>query len=165
MTLAQAPFTALIGRDSLARITPAETAIGPPITTARRLVEVSVSPTGAAAGAAVGVGSRPGAHPAGLPRRAPRRDARPPGRRDRRAAVYGRDAAVGSRRPWWADVADAGDGILVTVRRSKTNQDGETNDVRYLKNGAARSRYPGGSRPRGAARAADNRATVFGRGR
>ena len=44
MTLAQAPCTALIGRDSLARITPAETASGPPITTARRLVEVSVSP-------------------------------------------------------------------------------------------------------------------------
>ena len=32
----------------------------------------------------------------------------------------------------WADVAAAGDadGILVTVRRSKTNQHGETNDVR-----------------------------------
>ena len=32
----------------------------------------------------------------------------------------------------WADVATAGDadGILVTVRRSKTNQHGETNDVR-----------------------------------
>ena len=44
MTLAQAPCTALIGRDSLARITPAETASGQPITTARRLVEVSVSP-------------------------------------------------------------------------------------------------------------------------
>ena len=31
----------------------------------------------------------------------------------------------------WADVADAtdGDGILVTVRRSKTNQEGEVNDV------------------------------------
>ena len=41
----------------------------------------------------------------------------------------------------WADVADAGDadGILVTVRRSKTNQVGETSDVRYLKNGAARA--------------------------
>ena len=38
----------------------------------------------------------------------------------------------------WADVADAGDadGILVTGRRSKTNQVGETSDVRYLKNGA-----------------------------
>ena len=32
----------------------------------------------------------------------------------------------------WADVADStdGDGILTTVRRSKTNQDGEVNDVR-----------------------------------
>ena len=64
-----------------------------------------------------------------------------------------RDAAV-SRRPAppdsaarrsevsalrWADVEDAGDGILVTVRRSKTNQVGETSDVRYLKNGAARA--------------------------
>ena len=41
----------------------------------------------------------------------------------------------------WADVEDAGDadGILVTVRRSKTNQAGETNDVRYLKNGPARA--------------------------
>ena len=41
----------------------------------------------------------------------------------------------------WADVADAGDadGILVTVRRSKTNQVGETSDVRYLKNGPARA--------------------------
>ena len=38
----------------------------------------------------------------------------------------------------WADVEDA-DGILVTVRRSKTNQDGETNDVRYVKDGAARA--------------------------
>ena len=41
----------------------------------------------------------------------------------------------------WADVEEAGDGdgILVTVRRSKTNQEGETSDVRYLKNGAARA--------------------------
>ena len=41
----------------------------------------------------------------------------------------------------WADVEDAGnaDGILVTVRRSKTNQVGETSDVRYLKNGPARA--------------------------
>ena len=39
----------------------------------------------------------------------------------------------------WADVADdpGGDGILVTVlRRSKTNQDGETNDVRFVKDGS-----------------------------
>ena len=41
----------------------------------------------------------------------------------------------------WADVADAadGDGILVTVRRSKTNQEGEANDVRYVKEGVARA--------------------------
>ena len=34
----------------------------------------------------------------------------------------------------WADVADAadGDGVLVTVRRSKTNQEGETTDVRFV---------------------------------
>ena len=75
-----------------------------------------------------------------------------------------RDAAV-SRRPAppdsaarrsevsalrWADVEDAGDGILVTVRRSKTNQVGETSDVRYLKNGAARAAIapaPAGAEP------------------
>ena len=30
----------------------------------------------------------------------------------------------------WADIADStdGDGILITVRRSKTNQEGEVND-------------------------------------
>ena len=41
----------------------------------------------------------------------------------------------------WADVADAGDadGILVTIRRSKTNQEGETTDVRFVKNGVARA--------------------------
>ena len=41
----------------------------------------------------------------------------------------------------WADVAAAGDadGILVTVRRSKTNQEGETNDVRFVKDGVARA--------------------------
>ena len=41
----------------------------------------------------------------------------------------------------WAEVEDAGDGdgILVTVRRSKTNQTGETNDLRCLKNGPARA--------------------------
>ena len=32
----------------------------------------------------------------------------------------------------WADVVDStdGDGVLVTVRRSKTNQEGEVNDCR-----------------------------------
>ena len=39
----------------------------------------------------------------------------------------------------WADVTDAtdGDGVLVTVRTSKTNHEGDAADVRYLKNGAA----------------------------
>ena len=39
----------------------------------------------------------------------------------------------------WRDVSDAndGDGLLITVRTSKTNQEGDTADVRYLKNGAA----------------------------
>ena len=39
------------------------------------------------------------------------------------------------------DVADAadGDGVLVTVRRSKTNQEGETTDVRVVKGGVARA--------------------------
>ena len=32
-----------------------------------------------------------------------------------------------------------GDGILVTVRRSKTNQEGEVNDVRFVKDGVARA--------------------------
>ena len=41
----------------------------------------------------------------------------------------------------WRDVADArdGDGVLVTVRTSKTNPEGDTADVRYLKNGAAKA--------------------------
>ena len=41
----------------------------------------------------------------------------------------------------WRDVADAtdGEGVLVTVRTSKTNQEGDTADVRYLKNGTAQA--------------------------
>ena len=41
----------------------------------------------------------------------------------------------------WVDVVDAtdGDGVLVTVRRSKTNQEGEVNDARFLKDGVARA--------------------------
>ena len=41
----------------------------------------------------------------------------------------------------WSDVADStdGDGLLVTVRRSKTNQEGETKDVRFVKDGVARA--------------------------
>ena len=42
----------------------------------------------------------------------------------------------------WADVQDAADGrgIVVYVRRSKTDQDGTAADVRYLKNGCAAAR-------------------------
>ena len=41
----------------------------------------------------------------------------------------------------WSDLvdADAGDGILVAVRRSKTNPEGETRDVRFVKDGVARA--------------------------
>ena len=39
------------------------------------------------------------------------------------------------------DVSDArdGDGVLLTVRTSKTNQEGDAADVRYLKNGPAKA--------------------------
>ena len=41
----------------------------------------------------------------------------------------------------WVDVPDStdGDGTLVTGRRSKTNQEGEVNDVRFVKDGVARA--------------------------
>ena len=41
----------------------------------------------------------------------------------------------------WADVSRASDGagVLVRVRRSKTDQEGTAADVRYLKNGAVRA--------------------------
>ena len=41
----------------------------------------------------------------------------------------------------WSDVAEAadGDGLRVTVRRSKTNPEGEANDVRFVKGGVARA--------------------------
>ena len=41
----------------------------------------------------------------------------------------------------WRDVqaGNDGDGLLITVRTSKTNQEGDTADVRYLKNGAAKA--------------------------
>ena len=69
----------------------------------------------------------------------------------------------------WANVVDStdGDGMLVTVRRSKTNQEGETNDVRFVKDGvarappdAARCHDPGAGRPRGAVVGADDWVTV-----
>ena len=49
----------------------------------------------------------------------------------------------------WRDVSDArdGDGVLLTVRTSKTNQEGDAADVRYLKNGGAK----GADRLRGVA--------------
>ena len=41
----------------------------------------------------------------------------------------------------WSDVVDAtdGDGVLVRVRTSKTNQEGDVNDVRFVKDGVARA--------------------------
>ena len=41
----------------------------------------------------------------------------------------------------WADVVEStdGDGMLVTLRRNKTNQEGEVNDVRFVKDGVARA--------------------------
>ena len=44
----------------------------------------------------------------------------------------------------WRDVSDArdGDGVLLTVRTSKTNQEGDAADVRYLKNGGAKAIAP-----------------------
>ena len=41
----------------------------------------------------------------------------------------------------WRDVSDArdGDGVLLTVRTSKTNQEGDAADVSYLKNGSAKA--------------------------
>ena len=56
-----------------------------------------------------------------------------------------RRSEVSARR--WADVADAadGDGVLVTVRRSKTNQEDEVRDVRF-REGRRRPRDPDRSR-------------------
>ena len=41
----------------------------------------------------------------------------------------------------WSDVVDAtdGDGVVIRVRISKTNQEGEVNDVRFVKDGVARA--------------------------
>ena len=73
----------------------------------------------------------------------------------------------------WTDVVDStdGDGILVTVRRSKTNQEGEVNDVRFVKDGVA-ARAPdtarrhefGAGRPSRAVVGADGGIAVHGGG-
>ena len=39
----------------------------------------------------------------------------------------------------WVNTRAASDGVLLTVRTSKTNQEGDTADVRYLKNGGAKA--------------------------
>ena len=68
-----------------------------------------------------------------------------------RVASVGRPGGLGAARSRWApprsetaalrwgDVQDATDGrgVLVYIRRSKTDQDGTAADVRYLKNGCA----------------------------
>ena len=65
----------------------------------------------------------------------------------------------------WADVADAadGDGLLVTVRRSKTNQEGDVNDVRFVKGGVARA-IPDAARGHGAEARRPGRAAVVADG-
>ena len=66
----------------------------------------------------------------------------------------------------WLDVVDTtdGDGVLITVRRSKTNQEGETNDVRFVKGGVARATQSPEPRPRGTVVGTDDRPAVYGRG-
>ena len=66
--------------------------------------------------------------------------------RGRLDAVRGFCSMAGMRRSEvsalrWADVVDStdGDGILVTVRRSKTNPEGEVKDVRFVKDGVVRA--------------------------
>ena len=84
--------------------------------------------------------------PRPLPRRAPRRGARAAERGRLDAVIAGLLFMAGMRRSEvsalrWSDVAEAadGDGLRVTVRRSKTNPEGEANDVRFVKGGVARA--------------------------
>ena len=116
--------------DSLAAIVSAETTIGRPSPTTRRLVNASVSDNTRRAYA--GALGQLDAWLDGL-------------RLD--------DAALAA---YLAQLHAAGDaaGILVTVRRSKTHQAGETSDVRYLKIGPARAGRPGPSRSAARRRAA-----------
>ena len=73
----------------------------------------------------------------------------------------------------WADVVGStdSDGMLVTVRRSKTNPEGEVNDVRFVKDGVARgiralraATSPEPDDRVGTAFGADDRVTVHGHG-
>ena len=116
--------------DSLAAIVSAATTIGRPSPTTRRLVDASVSDN-----------TRRGY--AGALRRLD-------------AWLDGRQLEDASLAAYLAELHAAGDadGILVTVRRSKTYQAGETSAVRYLKIGPARAGRPGPSRSAGGRRAA-----------
>ena len=130
----------IMGKDSLAQFGPADTAISPPTATARRLVDASLSAnTRRAYAGALGqfdawINSRQLDDAALAAYLAEAHD----------AVIAGllfmgglRRSEVSAQRS--ANVEDAGAGILVTVRRSKTNQEDETSDVRYLKNGPARA--------------------------
>ena len=73
----------------------------------------------------------------------------------------------------WANVADAADSdrVLVTVRRGKTNQEGEVRDVRFVKDSVAHAirtlqggHESGAGRPRGPVVAADGGVAVHGGG-
>ena len=68
----------------------------------------------------------------------------------------------------WQDVTDASDddaGLLVKVRTSKTNQEGETNDVRFVKGAVARAlrTLRGATRPEPADRVAPLTPAAVGR--
>ena len=115
--------SAVVKMDSLAPTRPAEASLErPPPTSppARRGLAVPEHPPGVLRSAPPPrrLARRPGAR-GGNPRRLPRRASRP-----------------GASALRWADAAD-GDGVLVTVRRGKTNQEGETRDVRFVKDGVA----------------------------